>query len=142
MKYPNSVNASSLAAPLFQIVVRIRIFKKVIFGMSVIGLTLLLGQVEYDDFKLFLIIDPLKWIIIPIAIWYVLPFKKTFSNFDFILIGISAISSLTVYLLFTDLFCKWSQDSYLYKSKKDRSLFIVCRRYDCLGLLKIADFMK
>ena len=105
--------------------------KKLIVVALIEGILFFLSYIEYDNFKLSRIIYPLICISLPFVLQYLL--SELYLKVSHIIIStLVYIGIISLSYLFS-LFCAWSDDLLLYKNKKNKSLLIVCRTYDCYG---------
>ena len=107
------------------------IFRKTIIGGIIIACLFLLTKIEYDNFKLSGFVYPLLWISTPFIFRYIL-INGPISRVSFLLGIFGYLLIIFLFSLFSS-FCSWSRDVPLYKSRRDKSLIIVCRTYDCYG---------
>ena len=130
MKYPNNGKRANVSCNL-NTIMKILLIKKIVIVAIVIGCLLSLTQMEYDTIKFSRFVYPLIWISFPFILKY-LSLNSSFRITHILIASVVYIVILCFSFLF-GVFCAWSSDGILYKNKKDKSILIVCRRYDCYG---------
>jgi hypothetical protein len=85
---------------------------------------------EYDNIKAKTFIYPIMWISLGYIVFKAFPGKSYTQRILLMLLGI-----IGLFYTFTHVigFCGWIKHGTLYVNKRDKSIRIICRTYDCLG---------
>lgn len=85
---------------------------------------------EYDDIKARTFIYPIMWIGAGYIVFKIFPKKSLTKSSLLIALGIVGL-----FYILTQVtgFCAWGHHGTLYVNKKDKSIKIICRTYDCFG---------
>ena len=104
--------------------------KEVIATLISFLLLFLFLPLEYDNIKAKTFIYPIIWISMGYIVFKAFP-KKSLTKSS-LLMSLGVIGLLYIFTHVIG-FCAWIKHGTLYINKRDKSIRIICRTYDCLG---------
>lgn len=116
-------NASRISVRKFSV-------KKVLAVLISFLVLFILLPLEYDNTKAKTFIYPIMWISMGYIVFKAFPRKSHTKSILLMLLGV-----IGLFYTFTHVigFCTWTNHGTLYINKRDKSIRIICRTYDCLG---------
>jgi hypothetical protein len=117
--------------------------REALFYIAIIISAYFLLPLEYDNFKIKIVLHPLIWTSIVLLILKIFPGGKTLKRAVTAWIG----SGVYLLLLFLNIFmetvfCNWGNIGSFYISKTEASVKLVCRTYNCYGTADDCQLFK
>jgi hypothetical protein len=116
-------NVSPISARKFSL-------KKVLAALISFLVLFIFLPLEYDNIKAKTFIYPIMWISLGYIVFKAFPGKSFTKRILLMLLGV-----IGLFYTFTQVigFCAWINHGTLYINKRDKSISITCRTYDCVG---------
>jgi hypothetical protein len=104
--------------------------KEVVATFVVLLVLFISLPLEYDNIKAKTFIYPIMWIGVSYIVFRAFPENSQTRSISLIFLGIIGLFYTITHIVG---FCGWSKHGTLYINKRDKSIRIICRTYDCLG---------
>lgn len=104
--------------------------KEVSIALISLLVLLLLLPLEYDNLKAKAFIYPIIWVSAGYIVVRAFPRKSITKSSLLLSLGIIVFFQIFIQVIG---FCAWAKHGTLYINKRDKSIRIICRTYDCLG---------
>ncbi|OQP60610.1 hypothetical protein A3860_32875 [Niastella vici] len=116
-------NASPISVRKFSV-------KEVLVALIFFLVLFIFLPLEYDNIKAKAIIYPVMWISMGYIVFKAFPGKSLTKSSLLIILGVICLSYTFSHVIG---FCGWIKHGTLYKNKRDKSIRIICRTYECFG---------